>query len=75
MNARQPWALKEAKVTELTDEQKEFMAQIQKEKDEQGGGEHLPVTLALHAGSVLHIPHMRMPTHSTCYQQYMLSRM
>ncbi|KAK9851127.1 hypothetical protein WJX84_004948 [Apatococcus fuscideae] len=38
LNARQPWALKEAKVTELTDEQKEFMAQIQKEKDEQGGG-------------------------------------
>ena len=30
--------MKEAKVTELTDEQKEFMANIQKEKDEQGGG-------------------------------------
>ncbi len=40
LNVRQPWALKEAKVTELTDEQKEFMATIQKEKDEQGGGEY-----------------------------------
>lgn len=37
LNVRQPWALKEAKVSELTDEQKEFMATYQKEKEEQGG--------------------------------------
>ena len=41
LNVRQPWALKEAKATELTEEQKEFMANIQKEKDEQGGGAHM----------------------------------
>lgn len=34
---RQPWALKEAPVVELTDEQKEFMAQIEKDKAEKAG--------------------------------------